>query len=459
MGDAQKLPLIAFPANSRHFPEIPFYGDTVVTLESVAFGEAMPKLTKKTVDTVALRDKPYFLWCSELPGFGVRVFPSGKRVYYADYRNKNGARKRMSIGHHGKLTTEEARRLAIATLGDVIRGEDPAEERATRRNSLTVRELCADYISAAERGRIAGKGGRAKRASTIYIDRGRVARHIVPLLGTKLVRDLTPADINRFVRDVADGKTAAVEKTGLRGKAIVTGGPGTAARAMGLLGSILTFAVSEGVIETSPARGIKRAPDRRRERRLTPEEYRRLADALAVAEADCETWQGVTGAWLLALTGCRLGEIVGLKWAEVDEAGGCFRLAETKEGASVRPVGRPAFDVLSQIERREGYPFVLPAARGEGAFGGMRGFWRRLVKRAELPDVTPHTLRHSFASVAGDLGYTENTIAAMLGHAAGTVTSRYVHHLDAVLIAAADKVARTVQGYMTGESGPGLKSA
>lgn len=411
----------------------------------------MPKLTKKTVDAAALRDKPYFLWCSELPGFGVRVFPSGKRVYYADYRNKNGARKRMSIGHHGKLTTEEARRLAIATLGDVIRGEDPAEERATRRSSLTVRELCANYIAAAERGRIAGKGGRAKRASTIYIDRGRVARHIVPLLGTRLVRDLTPADINRFVRDVADGKTAAVEKTGsLRGKAIVTGGPGTAARAMGLLGSILTFAVSEGVIEISPARGIKRAPDRRRERRLTPEEYRRLANALAAAETDCETWQGVTGAWLLALTGCRLGEIVGLKWAEVDDAGGCFRLSETKEGASVRPIGRPAFDALAKIERREGCPFVLPAARGDGAFGGTRGFWRRLVKRAELPDVTPHTLRHSFASVAGDLGYTENTIAAMLGHAAGSVTSRYVHHLDAVLITAADKVARTVHGYMTG---------
>ena len=108
----------------------------------------------------------------------------------------------------------------------------------------------------------------------------------------------------------------------------------------------------------------------------------------------------------------------------------------------------PAFDVLAKIERNG--LFVLPAARGSGAFGGMPGFWRRLVKRAELPDVTPHTLRHSFASVAGDLGYTENTIAAMLGHAAGSVTSRYVHHLDAVLIAAADRVARTIHRYMTG---------
>ena len=412
----------------------------------------MARLTKRAVDALRPGSPDYFVWDDEVPGFGVRVWPSGRKVYVVQYRAA-GRTRRFKLGVHGALTVEEARQLAKGTLGDVARGDNPAEERVTRRKSLTVKELCAIYLDAAERGRIAGKGGRAKRASTIYIDRGRITRHIVPLLGTRLVRDLTPADINRFVRDVADGKTAAVEKTGLRGKAIVTGGLGTAARAVGLLGSILTFAVAEGVIETSPARGIKRPPDRRRERRLTPEEYRRLGDALAAAEADCDTWQGVTGSWLLVLTGCRLGEIVGLKWAELNDAGGCFQLAETKEGASVRPIGRPAFEMLAKIERREGCPFVLPAARGAGAFGGMRGFWRRLVKRAELPDVTPHTLRHSFASVAGDLGYTENTIAAMLGHAAGSVTSRYVHHLDVVLVAAADKVARTVHGYMTGETG------
>ncbi|MBI5112276.1 MAG: integrase arm-type DNA-binding domain-containing protein [Rhodovulum sp.] len=127
----------------------------------------MPKLTKSIVDAAELKDGPYFIWCSELPGFGVRVFPSGKRVYYADYRNKAGVRKRMSLGPHGKLTTEAARKLAVITLGGVLKGEDPAEERSTRRNSLTtadqhiitipgpiidedvieakVRELCVDY--------------------------------------------------------------------------------------------------------------------------------------------------------------------------------------------------------------------------------------------------------------------------------------------------------------------------
>jgi integrase len=412
----------------------------------------MPKITKKTVDAAELRDKPYFIWCSELPGFGVRVHPSGKRVYYADYRNKAGARKRMSLGHHGKLTTEEARKLALVTLAGVLKGEDPAEERATRRSSLTVRELCENYLEAAERGLVMGKGGKPKKASTLDTDRGRIERHIKPLLGTKLVRDLTQADVNRFIRDVASGKTAVVEKTA-KGKSIVEGGVGTASRTAGLLGGILSFAVSEGVIPFNPALGVRRPADKKRQRRLTAEEYRQLGKALEEAEAEVETQQAINATWLLALTGCRLGEIEGLKWSEVDEAGGCFRLAETKEGASVRPIGRPAFEVLARVEKRKGCPFVLPAVRSDGAFGGMFDAWKRIMARTKLEGVTPHTLRHSFASVAGDLGFTESTIGAMLGHAAGTVTSRYVHHLDSVLVAAADKVARAIHAQMTGTEG------
>jgi len=411
----------------------------------------MAKLTKTVVDKAAPKSAPYFIWCSELPGFGVRVFPSGKRIYYADYRNKDGTRKRMSLGHHGKLTTEEARKLAVITLGEVLKGEDPAEERATRRSSLTVKELCDNYLQAADRGLIMGKGGKAKKASTLYSDRGRIDRHIRPLLGNKLVRDVTQADVSRFIRDVASGKTATDVKTDRkRGRAIVEGGTGTATRTAGLLGGILSFAVSEGVIPFNPATGVKRPADKRRQRRLTADEYKALGAALAAAEADVETAQGIKGAWLLALTGCRLGEVENLKWSEVDDDGGCFRLEDSKEGASVRPIGRPVFDVLATIDREDGNPYVLTALRGEGAFGGMPGAWGRIVKRAELAGVTPHTLRHSYASVAGDLGFTESTIAAMLGHAAGSVTSRYVHHLDSVLIAAADKVARTIHGMMTG---------
>lgn len=102
------------------------------------------------------------------------------------------------------------------------------------------------------------------------------------------------------------------------------------------------------------------------------------------------------------------------------------------------------------VERKDGCPCVLPAARGDGHFGGLSGAFERLVERAGLDGVTPHVMWRSFASVAADLGFVESTIAAMLGHAAGSVTARHTHHLDSVLIAAADKVTRAIEGYLTG---------
>jgi len=117
----------------------------------------------------------------------------------------------------------------------------------------------------------------------------------------------------------------------------------------------------------------------------------------------------------------------------------------------VRPIGQPAFVVLAQLDRQPAVQWVLPGARRDLPYGGLKGVWRRVLQQAGLAGVTLHTLRHSFASVAGDLGYAEATIGALLGHASGTVTGRYTHVLDTVLIAAADHVAATVQSYMSGD--------
>ncbi|MCR9195202.1 MAG: site-specific integrase [Hyphomonas sp.] len=409
----------------------------------------MAKLTKTIVENAATRDRQFTLWCDELKGFGVFINPGGSRSYFVDYRNESGVRRRMTIGRHGKITAEQARRRAIGMLGQTVQGADPAAKRVEQRKSISVKELCEQYLDAAEKGLVLGKGGRPKKASTLDTDRGRINCHINPLLGSRRVKDLQTSDINKFLRDVAVGKTATVRKTGRpRGKAIVTGGLGTAGRTTGLLGGILSYAVSEGIIESNPAHGVKRPANKRRQRRLTPEEYRKLGDAIAVARNTGEVRQAIDGALLLALTGCRLGEIVSLRWDEIDEAGGCFRLKDSKEGASVRPVGKRAFDVLGGIEPMDNFGHVLVAERYGVRFGGMPRAWKRIVKRAALEDVTPHTLRHSYASVAGDMGYSEPTIAALLGHAAGSVTSRYVHHLDSVLIAAADKVAGHIAKLM-----------
>lgn len=404
----------------------------------------MPRITKKLVEAAEPNGRDYFLWCDDLPGFGVRVFASGRCSYLVQYRS-GGRSRRVTIGLHGALTADEARREAKSLLGQVARGEDPAEERATRRGSMTIAELCEAYLEATEKGLIMGKGGRAKKASTLYVDRGRIERHIKPLLGRRLVVELTQPDVQRFVRDVQAGKTAAVVKTGFRGKAVVEGGPGTAARTVGLLGGILSFAIGERVIAVNPAAGVKRPADRRRTRRLSPEEYGILGRALVEAEENrAEQWQTLAGIRLLMLTGCRLGEIARLRWSEVDADGSCLRLEDTKERESVRPLGKPTLAILAALPRAPGARYVLPAIRGSGAIASLDDALERITARVGIEGVTAHTLRHSFASTAGDLGYSESTIGAMIGHAGHSITSRYIHHLDVVLIAAADRVSKVI---------------
>jgi integrase len=139
--------------------------------------------------------------------------------------------------------------------------------------------------------------------------------------------------------------------------------------------------------------------------------------------------------------------VLALRWSEVDAPGRALRLRDTKEGASVRPIGAAALAVLAGLPRREDVDWVFPG-RGSAPYGGLRTAWESVLKRSGLSGISPHTLRHSFASVAGDLGYSESTIAALLGHAAGSVTGRYTHHLDAVLIAAADRAAGQIAFYL-----------
>ena len=288
---------------------------------------------------------------------------------------------------------------------------------------------------------------------------GEFERHILPLLGNRKVCDLTTPEIVRFQRDITIGKTRADIKTRKFGRAIVEGGKGAATRTVGLLGGIMSFAVSEGIIAANPVRGVKRAADDRREVLLTLEQYRLLGAALAKAEEVREPWQSIAAVRLLALTGCRRGEIESLRWDDVDIAGRCLRLSDTKTGKSLRPLGSHAAAILNKLARSG--PFVLPGRDPKKSFVGLPKAWRRLLRIArELGDgaptiegLTPHGLRHGFASIAAGLGLTEITIAALIGHSAATVTGRYIHHVDTVLCAASDRVSAQIAAAMDSQNG------
>jgi hypothetical protein len=193
----------------------------------------MSKLTKRSVDAALTTGQDYFVWDVEMPGFGLRVLPSGRKGYVVQYKTggRGGQTRRNTLGQHGVLTAEEARTEARKWLAERAKGNDPIAEHIANRKAETVEQLCRRYLSAAEQGLILGKGNRPKKHSTLSTDRGRVERHIIPLLGKKRVKDITTADVHRFMRDVITGKTAADVKTGFRGRAIVEGGAGTAALA------------------------------------------------------------------------------------------------------------------------------------------------------------------------------------------------------------------------------------
>jgi integrase len=409
------------------------------------------------------------VWDGAVAGFGARRRSGSAIVYFVKYRTAEGRQRWHVIGRHGApFSPESAREKAKAILGNVAEGADPAAEKRAKRKATTIGELCDLYLADAEAGRLLTRRKAAKKPSTLATDRGRIERHITPLLGRMPVAAVQRDDIERFMHAVAEGETAARVKTGRHGLARVSGGRGTATRTVGLLGAIFAYAVHHRMRPDNPVHGTMRFADGRRERRLSDEEYAVLGAALRQAdeavrqvEADgraisaygtrrrtATIWPpAIAAARFLALTGWRSGEAIGLRWAEVDLGRRTATLADSKTGRSMRPLSHAACDVLRALPRMRG-DLVFPATRGDAEKQlHFKKFWPRIAKLGKLPkDITPHVMRHSYASLAADLGYSEPTIAALVGHKGHSVTSRYVHTADAVLLAAADAVAnRTVE--------------
>ena len=287
-------------------------------------------------------------------------------------------------------------------------------------------------------------GCATKKESTLATDRGRIERHIKPLLGRKRVKDVTRNDVARFLRDVAAGKTAADIKTRKHGRAIVRGGKGTATRTVGLLGGIFSFAIEEGMRPDNPARGVKRFPDKKGERFLSTDELASLGEALSAAERKDENSFAVAGIRLLVLTGCRKSEILTLQWRHVDFERGCLRLPTSKTGEKIIPLGAPALELLAALPRLQGNPYVLPGAKSAHIWWGCRGCGSAF--ESELVLVTFGCMTFGTAShpweLAPEIGLP--IVGLLLGHRDPTTTARYAHIADDPAKAAADQIAGSI---------------
>jgi integrase len=383
----------------------------------------MTKITKRTVD--ALKPAPerdQLLWDDEIPGFGVRCRPSGAKSYFLKYRTQGGRQHWLTLGLHGPLTPEQARRTARREKAAIADGGNPSDERQRKRREATIATVADRYV--AEHVATHNKPSTAAEARRI------VETRIKPKLGAIKITDLARADIKAWHQ--------AMSAT-----------PYEANRALAYFSRMLALAATEWQLRPdNPCTGIKRFPERKRERFFADDELTRIGEALAAAERDGTELPGfILLVRLLATTGMRLGEALALRWSDVDLPGHTIRLRDAKAGARTVYLGAAAVAILDATERRSDYVVhgldgaPLPDTRVQHA-------WARLRKKAGIPDGRLHDLRHSVGTFAALAGANAFVVRDLLGHKTLAMTGRYVAHAAEMVRATADAVSNRVSAAL-----------
>lgn len=356
-----------------------------------------PKMrTKITLRTIAEMPRNSIIWDTEIPGLNVRCQFSEVVTYSIVYRTLDGVQRWQRIGRHGVWTPDLARKQARSVLMARDLGRDPSAERMALRSAPTIAELCDQYAADMQNGRI------DKKATTIRGDKSRIKTWIKPKLGKLKVNSVTSEHVEDFMRSMPIGSQS---------------------RNVGLLGAIFSYAVKKKLCATNPCVGIDKPSQVKKTRRLSEEEYAQFGSALNGSQ--------ISDLFLLlAVTGWRSSEARLLKWSEVDLSRQVATLEDTKTGVSIRPLSGAAIEIIKRQKANGVCVF--------GVNGDIRYQWQKLGMDKTI---TPHVLRHSFASLAADMGLSDNSIASLLGHVRQSITSRYMHGSDKALIAAADSVA------------------
>jgi len=384
----------------------------------------MGKITKRSVDALSTKTRDYFYWDTQIPGFGVRVSPKGRKTYTVQYRI-GGRTKRVSLGVHGAITPDQARELARRNLGDIARGEDPSGQIRRDRRAPHMSALCDRFIEEYVPVRCKPSTQREyKRCCDIFIR---------PKIGAMRIQDITRPDIATIHHDLRDK-------------------PYQANRVLGVLSKMFNLAEVWGLRPdgSNPTRHVQKYKEIKRERYLDPDEIETLWNVLdqAVLE-DTETIHVTSAFKLLLLTGCRLSEIQKAKWSWIH--GNTLLLPDAKTGPRRVMLSKSALEVIAALPRLPGNPHLI-AGKVEGQYAtDLQKPWRRIRKTANIEDVRIHDLRHTYASLAAATGHSLHTIGKLLGHTQAQTTHRYAHLADTVTRNAANDVDGLISGFTKSE--------
>ena len=387
----------------------------------------MPRLTKRVIEAAEIQAAEHFIWDDSLPGFGVRILPSGRKGYIVQYRAGRRSR-RMSLGPSTVLTCEQARTRAITIIAAARCGDDPAARRDTDRRTATVKELADRFDKEHVSLRI--------KESTAKGYRRLLQLTILPALGRHRVTEVTRADIAKLHHDLRHI-------------------PYEANRCLEVISKMFSLAEMWGLRPdgSNPRKHIKKYVEEKRERFLSPAELKRVGEVLREMESEgIELPSAIAATRLLILTGCRLNEIMTLQWEHVDLPGKALRLPDSKTGAKVVHLGQSAIDVVEKIARVETNPWVIVGTLPGARLTDLQPFWQRVRARAGLNDVRIHDLRHTFASTAVASGQGLPMIGKLLGHTQVQTTARYAHLASATVKTAASDVSAEIAASLNGQA-------
>ena len=385
-------------------------------------------ISRRTVEALPVGDREAVYWDRELQGFGVRVYPSGSKVYLVQTRT-NGKSRRLTVGRHGLITAEQARRKAAQVIAAIKAGNEPALDNGASKADAgpTVAEVAERYMR--EHVIVRCKPTTVRQCRLI------LDGHLLPALGNLRLREIG--------RERASALHYSLHAT-----------PTMANKVVDMLSRLFYMAEGWGIAPEggNPCRFVRKYKERSCERFLSEEEFRRLGRVLGEVEAEGKVSSSAVAAFrLLMLTGCRRNEILTLRWEDVDLEAGELHLRDAKTGARSVALSPAARSVLTSLPRRPDNPWVIPGMKPGARLSNLNNAWLVVRARADLKDVRIHDLRHSFASRALALGESLPMIGRMLGHRKVQTTARYAHLARDSVKASAGRVAESLRADMAAE--------